>query len=425
MKLKIDNELKNLIPTLTSDEFGQLEKNILENGVQDSIKTWHGLIIDGHNRYEIAQRHGLKFDTKELSFNDRSDVVVWMINNQAGRRNLSTYDKGLLALKLQDILKVKGKENQGARTDISQTSVKCEDRVDSQKQAAKTFNVSHDTLSKVKHIEENAPIEIKKKLKNNDITVNKAYQDIKKAERKKEVEEKVKVSATKRLPTNIRLLEGDIFSLINQVEDNSVDLLCTDPPYYVLSESWDVFDSKHDFLGFTEKWLNAVMPKIKDTGRMYISFAHDYVFDLYNIFLKHNFYDFNFYGQIIWVKKNNNQKFNRKGYRLTFEPIIYLYGKNAENLNFTEYGEIQSNVWEIAIPQSNFKEGKFHPTQKPQELYRRIIETGSVENDLVLDCFAGSGTTGIVCKELSRKCILIEKEQKYIDIIKGRVNNVD
>ena len=203
-------------------------------------------------------------------------------------------------------------------------------------------------------------------------------------------------------------------------------MLCTDPPYFVLDENWDTFKDKQDFLTFTENWLNKIMPKVKkNTGRIYISFAHDYIFDLYNIFSKYNNYGFTFFGQIIWVKKNNNQKFNRKAYRLTFEPIFYLYGKDCKDLNFYEFGEIQSNVWEIAIPQSNFKEGKYHPTQKPIELYRRIIETGSNENDLILDCFAGSGTSGVVCKQINRNCILIEKEEKYIDIIKGRINNVD
>jgi site-specific DNA-methyltransferase (adenine-specific) len=108
-----------------------------------------------------------------------------------------------------------------------------------------------------------------------------------------------------------------------------------------------------------------------------------------------------------------------------YEPIFYLYGKNAKDLNFTPetYGETQQNVWEIATPQSNFNEGKYHPAQKPLELYKRIIQTGSFENDTILDCFAGSGTTGIICNELKRNCFLIENSPENIQIIKGRINN--
>ena len=115
--------------------------------------------------------------------------------------------------------------------------------------------------------------------------------------------------------------------------------------------------------------------------------------------------------------------FSQKRYRLTYEPIIYLYGKDSKKLNFTDdtFGEIQTDVWDIATPQSNFKEGKYHSAQKPLELYRRIIKTGSKENDTVLDCFSGSGTTGIICNELNRNCILIEKDIENIKIIKGRL----
>ena len=127
--------------------------------------------------------------------------------------------------------------------------------------------------------------------------------------------------------------------------------------------------------------------------------------------------------EIIWYYKNNNKPFDRKRYRFAYEPIIYLHGLEAGNLNFTPdtFGEIQQTVWELATPQSNFNEGKYHAAQKPLELYSRIVKTGSFENDIVLDCFAGSGTTGIVCNQLNRKAILIERDLENIKIIKGRL----
>lgn len=223
--------------------------------------------------------------------------------------------------------------------------------------------------------------------------------------------------------SNIKLLEGDFFDMINEIEDNSIDLLNTDPPYFILDNDWDTFNSLDDFLSFTEKWLKLVKPKLKTTGRIYISFSTWYQYDFYNILKKLDFLDFTYKQNIIWYYKNNNAPSNKKEYRYCYEPIFYLYGKDAESLNFTydTYGEYQNNIWEIATPQSNFKEGKYHSAQKPLELYRRIIKTGSKENDTVLDCFAGSGTTGIICKELNRNCILIEKDIENIKIIKGRL----
>ena len=176
------------------------------------------------------------------------------------------------------------------------------------------------------------------------------------------------------------------------------------------------------FCPFTENWLKAVKPKLKKTARVYISFAPDYKFHLYKILEKLNFLDLTFGNEIIWVKRNNNKLFKQVRYRLTYEPIIYLYG-NKNKLNFTSdtYGETQTDVWEIATPQSNFNEGKYHSAQKPLELYKRIIKTAASNGETVLDCFAGSGTTGIICKELNINCILIEKDIENIKIIKGRL----
>ena len=226
------------------------------------------------------------------------------------------------------------------------------------------------------------------------------------------------------LPKTVTLYEGDVFEQITNIADASVDLLNTDPPYMVLDHDWDTFDSLDDFIGFTEKWLKAVMPKIKSTGRAYISFSALYQYEFYDVLKRNNFFGMNFGQTIVWHSKNNNKPFNRHIYRSAYDPIFYLYGKDAPDLNFTAdtFGEMQNNVWTIALPQSNFHEGKLHPTQKPLELYRNIVMTGSKEGDTVLDCFAGSGTTAVVCNELGRKSILIERNQEYIGFIKGRIN---
>ncbi|MEY2669753.1 MAG: hypothetical protein RLZZ577_69 [Bacteroidota bacterium] len=99
--LKIDQEFKNLIPELSKEEFEQLEKNCIAEGIRDSIKLWSGtdIIIDGHNRYKIALDNNLKYETYGMGFDTRDDVIDWMINNQLGRRNLSketqSYLRGL------------------------------------------------------------------------------------------------------------------------------------------------------------------------------------------------------------------------------------------------------------------------------------------------------------------------------------------
>lgn len=95
-KMKISEKFKNLIPPLTSEEFNQLEQNCIKDGILESIKTWQGTIIDGHNRYNIAVKNGLSFETKEINFNSESEVVEWIILLQLGRRNLTESQKSYL-----------------------------------------------------------------------------------------------------------------------------------------------------------------------------------------------------------------------------------------------------------------------------------------------------------------------------------------
>ena len=96
--LKINPDFENLIPPLSEDEFNGLEKSILEEGVREPIVTWRGFIVDGHNRYKIATKYGLDFDTVEYDFADEAAVKLWMIRNQLSRSNLQAGQIAMLGV---------------------------------------------------------------------------------------------------------------------------------------------------------------------------------------------------------------------------------------------------------------------------------------------------------------------------------------
>ena len=110
MNIKIDPELKALIPPLAPDEYKQLEANIIAEGCRDPLVVWDGTLIDGHNRHEICTRHGIKFDTVDKEFDDREEVELWMIGNQIGRRNLEPLDKVPLLERKHKIVAGQAKE---------------------------------------------------------------------------------------------------------------------------------------------------------------------------------------------------------------------------------------------------------------------------------------------------------------------------
>jgi N6-adenosine-specific RNA methylase IME4 len=184
--IKINEDFKRLIPALTQEEYKQLEDNILKEGIREKIITWNGYIIDGHNRYEISQKWNLDFETESKHFDNENAVREWMILNQFGRRNLSNYQRSVLALELEDVFKEKAKEKEKIRKTTSQKSDESFPEVSTKKELAKVANVSHDTIAKVKHIEAKATPEVKQKLSTGEVSINQVYQEIKKEEKKAE-----------------------------------------------------------------------------------------------------------------------------------------------------------------------------------------------------------------------------------------------
>lgn len=196
MNLEIKKEFKELIPALTKEEFKQLEDNCLAEGIREKILTWNGVIIDGHNRYEIATKWNLDYQTESKFFKSEDDVKEWMILNQFGRRNLSNYQRSVLALELEGLFKEKAKENlskAGASFSPKEglvNSPKVTQTVDTRKELSKVAGVGEQTMARVKVIQEKAPEEVKEKLKTGEVSINQAYQEIKKDEKKEKLEQK-------------------------------------------------------------------------------------------------------------------------------------------------------------------------------------------------------------------------------------------
>lgn len=213
--MQILKELEILIPPLTSEEFKQLERNILEEGIRDPLVTWNGILVDGHNRYRIAQEYDIDFVTVEKEFSDMNAVKEWMINNQFGRRNLNNYQRSVLALQLEDVFKAKAKENLG-KNQYSSPQKSAETKpIETRQEIAKVANVSHDTISKVKKIEATASPEIKAKVSTGEISINEAFKEIK----KEEVE-------TKRKEIRDTFEKQDV-----EVKDKKYRIIYADPPW--------------------------------------------------------------------------------------------------------------------------------------------------------------------------------------------------
>ena len=175
MNITIKPEFETLIPPLSPDEFQQLEENVLSEGIREPLIVWNGVLIDGHNRYRIAQKHGLPFRTSEMDFKSENDAIIWIIKNQFGRRNLSKYDRSVLALRLKPVIAEKAEENLHLSEGKGcQKSDKVKP-IDTKKELAKIAGVSHDTIHKVEVIEAKADEDLKNKIRSGNTSINDAF----------------------------------------------------------------------------------------------------------------------------------------------------------------------------------------------------------------------------------------------------------
>ncbi len=221
LEINILKEIEELIPPLSNEEFNLLEQNIIAEGLRESLIVWRKIIppfednkevlflIDGHNRYHICNNNNIDYDYKEINFNNMFEAKEWIIKNQLGRRNLTDYDRVKLALRMENLFKEKAKENQGARTDlieivenlednIPKKSAECFKPIETRQEIAKIAGVSHDTVRKVKKIEEKASLEQKNKLQSREASINEIYKEIK----RNDIREKRQMIANESEETN-------------------------------------------------------------------------------------------------------------------------------------------------------------------------------------------------------------------------------
>lgn len=248
------------------------------------------------------------------------------------------------------------------------------------------------------------------------------------------------------------MYQGDCIEVLEEkIDRESIDLIYADPPYnlsgkglkwegnktggnwYMINEDWDKMDNS-EYEKFTFNWIKACKQVLKPNGAIYISCSYhnigECIMGLKKLGFKIN-------NVITWYKTNAMPNMTKRVFTHSTEFIIWaVKGKNwvfnyeilkQINPELTKDGKPKQmrDLWKMPLVQGKErlknKNGKAaHPTQKPKEMLKRIILASSNEGDIVLDPFAGSGTTLVVAETLKRNWIGVEKEKKYVHLIKKR-----
>lgn len=219
-ELKIDEELKTMIPPLSTDEFEQLKQNIISDGCREPLVVWNGTIVDGHNRYQICCKHEIQFETVEKDFENKEQAVEWVIKNQFGRRNLSIMQRSELALKLKSMIQEKAKDNQKlsegrGKKGLTKSTNLLDSKVSTRKEVSKIAGVGEETIYKAERIlNQGTPEQIDRaRTGGKGNSVNAVYKEIKSTDEgskesspeeiiKKDVEEKECPKCRQMLPLN-------------------------------------------------------------------------------------------------------------------------------------------------------------------------------------------------------------------------------
>lgn len=178
MKITINEELRSFVDPLTAIEYAALERSLLAEGCRDALVLWGDTLIDGHNRYEICQRHGIEFNTvQNTTFASLDDVMLWMIDNHLARRSVSDYQRGVLALRKKNIVSTRmlqRAEQPDAAEPGDAPKVPESPPWNTREDVAKAARVSSNTISQIERIQKAATPELVEAVRTGTISINAA-----------------------------------------------------------------------------------------------------------------------------------------------------------------------------------------------------------------------------------------------------------
>lgn len=252
------------------------------------------------------------------------------------------------------------------------------------------------------------------------------------------------------------LWRGDSIKWLKSVQSKSIDLIFADPPYNIKKADWDTFESQEAYIKWSMQWIEQSSGVLKDNGTLYVCGFSEILADLKHPANKH----FNSSRWIVWHYKNKANLGNdwgrshesilhfrkTKDFFINIDAIRIPYGEHtlkypthpqAETSQYAN-GKNSNQIWEpnplgakpkdvIEIPTTcnGMHEKTPHPTQKPEELIRKIILSSSNENDIILDPFCGSGTTPVCAEQLKRKWLACDLSTEYLDWAIKRLETVE
>lgn len=251
---------------------------------------------------------------------------------------------------------------------------------------------------------------------------------------------------------NFSLYQGDSSKLLTEIPENSVDMIFADPPYFLSSGSftcqngkmvsvkkgdWDLSNGLKKDFDFHLDWIKACHRVLKPGGTIWISGTYH---SIYTCGFALQINKFHILNDIIWFKPNASPNLSCRFFTASHETLLWARkdkkGKHIFNYDLMKNGNWPEDmlkkpnlqmrsVWAMGTPKTIEKKFGKHPTQKPEDLLKRIVLASTNKGDLILDPFTGSSTTGMASYLFGRNFIGIDTEKQYLDLSIKRFEELD
>jgi site-specific DNA-methyltransferase (adenine-specific) len=215
------------------------------------------------------------------------------------------------------------------------------------------------------------------------------------------------------------LYHEDMFQRIPLLQDGSVALVITDPPYNVTDQDWDRIGTDDEYIEFTHRWLDAVQPKLAADYHLFFFCDPDYAARIEAEVLMPGGWPL--LSRVIWWNRSlPSGRCAQERFVSTWQMVFHC---GTHTLNWEpKWSDARFDVQDYAAPNANTSDGGYHPTPKPQKFIEYLVMLGSKPTDIVLDPFAGGGTTGAACVSVrQRACVLVEQADEFCTNIEKRL----
>jgi len=428
MSIVVLPEIKKTLFPLRDEELTALEASVLNEGIRDPLVVWPSngkqILIDGHNRYRLAQKHGLKFNVQEKHFVDIEEALAWIDQNQLARRNLTDEQRLLVLGRMYERQKkAVGRPEKSAQNEhISQRTAEKIASLAGVGQA--TVRRAAEFAKDVDAIKEVAPEAAEKILKGevkdaivslpkvakqnpellHDIAEEIASGSVRKvkeaasAARKKKILEDIAKNNEREDGSErpYKLFQCDIRELASKLEPESIDAIITDPPY------------PKEYLPLYEDLAKLAARVLKPGGSLLVMTGQSYLPEVFSLMCPY----IRYYWTLGYIAAGHHVQLWARNINSGWKPVIWFVKEDYHG----------KKVFDVV--KSDSEDKKFHDWGQSESGIGVLIERFTYPGQTVLDPFLGGGTTGVMAVRMGRKFIGTDNDPDAINMSLSRLADV-